>query len=131
MLDLGCGTGADAVCLATMNYEVFGVDFSSEALRLAQERAREQGVGVNWHECSALDTPFDDGFFDLIADRGCCHHIGGEQRRQYAQEVGRILRPGGVLFLRGCRASDDGLFFPIDRSSLPQSFDFGIVRDRA
>ena len=62
MLDLGCGTGADAVFLASLNYETFGADFSAEALGLTQKRAREQGVVVNLRECNALNTPFDDGF---------------------------------------------------------------------
>jgi ubiquinone/menaquinone biosynthesis C-methylase UbiE len=122
VLDLGCGTGADATFLATQDYEVHGLDFSAEALRLADERARQSGVVVTWHECSALKTPFEAGYFDLITDRGCCHHIGGPLRRQYAQEIARILKPGGVLFLRGCRVSDNP-FFPIDRNSLSESFD--------
>ena len=121
VLDLGCGTGADATFLATQDYEVHGLDFSAEALRLAEQRARRSGVVVDWHECSALNTPFDASYFDLISDRGCCHHIGGPLRRQYAQEIARILKPGGVLFLRGCRVSDN-TFFPVDRNSLVESF---------
>jgi ubiquinone/menaquinone biosynthesis C-methylase UbiE len=123
VLDLGCGTGADAIFLASQNFEAHGVDFSKEALRLAEQRAREQGVSVDWRECSALNTPFDDRYFDLITDRGCFHHIAGPCRRQYAGEIARILRPGGVLFLRGCRASDDGPFFPVDDNSILESFD--------
>jgi SAM-dependent methyltransferase len=132
VLDLGCGTGADAIFLASQNYEVHGLDFSAEALRLAAQRARECSVVVGWHECSALKTPFDDGYFDLITDRGCFHHIGGSVRRQYANEIACILKPGGTLFLRGCRTSDDGPFFPIDHISLSESFDlqlFEIGRD--
>jgi SAM-dependent methyltransferase len=123
VLDLGCGTGADAIFLASLNYEVHGLDLSVEALRLAEQRARECGVVVDWREGSALITPYDDGYFDLITDRGCYHHIGGPLRRQYANEIARILRPGGVLFLRGCRASDDGPFFPVERNSLTESFE--------
>jgi ubiquinone/menaquinone biosynthesis C-methylase UbiE len=122
VLDLGCGTGADAIFLANQNYEVHGLDFSREALRLAEQRARECGVVVEWHECSALNTPFGDGFFDLITDRGCFHHIGGVLRSQYAKEIARVLKPGGTLFLRGCRKCED-TFFPIDPNSLSESFD--------
>lgn len=123
VLDLGCGTGADAIFLAKQNFEVYGVDFAKEALRLAEQRASEEGVVVDWRECSALNTPFDDGYFDLITDRGCFHHIAGPRRREYASEIARILRPGGALFLRGCRASDDGPFFPVDHNSILETFD--------
>jgi SAM-dependent methyltransferase len=123
VLDLGCGTGADAIFLAKQNLEVHAVDFSKEALLLAERRATQENVVVDWRECSALDTPFDDGYFDLITDRGCFHHIGGARRRQYAVEIARILKPGGVLFLRGCQASDDGPFFPVERNSISESFD--------
>ena len=122
VLDLGCGAGADAIFLAQQNYEVHGLDFSAQALGIAKQRARDCGVVVEWHECSALSTPFDVGYFDFITDRGCCHHIGGTLRRQYAAEVARILKPGGVLFLRGCRDAGDP-FYPIDRNSLSESFD--------
>jgi ubiquinone/menaquinone biosynthesis C-methylase UbiE len=132
VLDLGCGTGSDAIFLAKQAFEAHGVDFSKEALRIAEQRASEQSVIVDWRECSALGTPFDDGYFDLITDRGCYHHIGGEHRRQYANEIARLLRPGGVLFLRGCRESGDGSFFPIERNSILEIFDpqfFEIGRD--
>ena len=123
VLDLGCGTGADAIFLAKQNFEAHGVDFSKEALRLAEQRAGELDVSVDWRECSALNTPFDDGYFDLITDRGCFHHIAGPLRRESAREIARILRPGGVLFLRGCRASDDGPFVPVDHNSILENFD--------
>lgn len=122
VLDLGCGTGADAIFLAEQNYEAHGLDFSAQALLLAEQRAHDRGVVVDWHECSALKTPFDDSYFDLIADRGCFHHMSWRPRRQYAEEIARILRPGGVLFLRGSREAD-GPFFPVDRVSLSESFD--------
>ena len=54
-LDLGCGTGADAIFLAKQNFEVHGVDFSEEALLLAEQHARERNVVVDWRECSALN----------------------------------------------------------------------------
>jgi methylase of polypeptide subunit release factors len=38
VLDLGCGTGADAIFLAEQNYEAHGLDFSAQALLLAEQR---------------------------------------------------------------------------------------------
>lgn len=122
VLDAGCGSGQDAMFLATRNLEVHGLDFSAEAIQLAEQRSRERGVTVSWHHGSILSTPFEAGYFDLITDRGCFHHIGGQRRHEYAREIARILKPGGVLFLRGCRRPQRP-FFPIDPVAIEQTFD--------
>jgi 2-polyprenyl-3-methyl-5-hydroxy-6-metoxy-1,4-benzoquinol methylase len=122
VLDVGCGSGQDAVFLASQNFEVHGLDFSAEALRLAERRARERGVAVSWHHSSVLSTPFDAGYFDLVTDRSCFHHIGGPRRPKYSEEIARILKPGGVLLLRGSRRPDPP-FFPIDSDTIPETFD--------
>jgi len=122
VLDVGCGSGQDAVFLASRNLEVHGLDFSAEALKLAEHRAREHGVAVSWHIGSALTTPFDDRYFDLITDRGCFHHIGGSNRQKYSAEMARILKPGGVLVLRGCRRSEPP-FYPVNSETIAETFD--------
>jgi ubiquinone/menaquinone biosynthesis C-methylase UbiE len=122
VLDMGCGSGQDAVFLASLNLEVHGLDFSAEALKVAEDRAREHGVLVSWHLGSALTTPFDSGYFDLITDRGCFHHIGGAHRPKYGEEIARILKPRGILFLRGCRRPEPP-FFPIHSETIAETFD--------
>jgi len=119
---VGCGAGQDAVFLASQNFEVHGLDFSAEALRVAERCAREHGVDISWHHGSVLNTPFDAGYFDLITDRGCFHHIGGPRRPKYAEEIARILKPGGVLFLRGCGVPL-APFYPIDSDVIAETFD--------
>jgi len=74
-IDVGCGTGGDAVFLAGLGITTTGVDVSGEALDRARERADAGGVDVTWIEGSALDLPIADGRIDLITDRGCLHHI--------------------------------------------------------
>ncbi len=49
ILDLGCGTGSHALCLAREGYEVVGVDLSSSMLRIARSKARRAGVAVRFH----------------------------------------------------------------------------------
>ncbi|MFO1125740.1 MAG: class I SAM-dependent methyltransferase [Methylocystis sp.] len=122
VLDMGCGSGQDAIFLASRSREVHGLDFSAEALKVAEDRARERGAVVSWHLGSALNTPFDSGYFDLITDRGCFHHIGGARRARYAEEIARILKPGGVLFLRGCRRPEPP-FFPVNSETIAETFD--------
>jgi ubiquinone/menaquinone biosynthesis C-methylase UbiE len=99
-IDVGCGTGGDAVFLAELGIRTIGVDLSRAALDRARERAETRGVEVTLIECSALDLPVDDASIDLMTDRGCLHHIGEQDRGRYASEAARVLRPGGALLVR-------------------------------
>jgi SAM-dependent methyltransferase len=102
-LDLGCGSGSDCILLAGVGYQTYGIDISGEALRIASERASRVGADISWLRANVLDLPFPVDSFSLITDRGCFHHIREDERDRYAEEVGRVLRPGGKLLLRGCR----------------------------
>jgi 2-polyprenyl-3-methyl-5-hydroxy-6-metoxy-1,4-benzoquinol methylase len=124
-LDLGCGSGKDGVLLARSGYRVHGVDVSQEALEIARLHAAGEGVEVVWRKASVLDLPFTDGFFDLATDRGCLHHLPEEERGGYAREVGRILKPGGELLVRGCRLSRFP-FFPVTQEALRRHFPPGL-----
>lgn len=124
-LDLGCGSGRDGVLLAQAGYRAHGVDISHEALEIACRHASEEGVEVVWRQASALDLPFPDACFDLVTDRGCLHHLPEEERSSYAREVGRILRPGGELFVRGCRLNRFP-FVPVTEEALRRHFPPGL-----
>ncbi len=99
-LDVGCGTGGDAVFLAGLGIATTGLDLSSDALGRARGRAEAGGVDVTWIEGSALDLPLDDASIDLVTDRGCLHHIDERDHGRYASEAARVLRPGGTLLVR-------------------------------
>ncbi|PTM57602.1 class I SAM-dependent methyltransferase [Desmospora activa] len=105
-VDVGCGAGREAVFLAEYGFRVVGVDLSREALHIAAKRAREAEVEVDWHHGNVLRLPVDDQTVDLINDRGCFHLIPEEDRNRYAVEAARVLKPGGRLFLRGCRMNE-------------------------
>jgi ubiquinone/menaquinone biosynthesis C-methylase UbiE len=123
IVDIGCGAGRDAVFLASLGHDVDAVDFSAEALKVAGELAQKANVKLSLHQCSALQTPFDDHTFDFITDRGCFHHIYGEDRKRYGAEMARILKPGGTLLLRGSNRSYPKLkFSPVNDESLALSF---------
>jgi SAM-dependent methyltransferase len=106
-LDIGCGSGLEAVFLARTGFSVIGVDSSRPALELARERARAAGVELDLRHGSALALPVDPGSIDLALDRGCLHSIEREDRSSYAAEIARVLRPGGRLLLRGARDDDE------------------------
>jgi SAM-dependent methyltransferase len=106
-LDVGCGSGLEAVYLARSGLSVIGVDSSLPALELARERARAAGVALDLRPGSALALPIESAAIDLALDRGCLHGIEREDRPAYATEIARVLRPGGRFLLRGAREDDE------------------------
>lgn len=99
-IELGCGTGADAVFLATRSIHVTAVDVSIEAIQQAVARADAARVRVNfcWADVvslpAALDVPYD-----FVFDRGCYHCIRKHDVEGYVAALRRITRPGSQFLL--------------------------------
>ena len=107
VLDMGCGSGVEAVYLARQGCRVIGVDASAPALACARTLAESNGVEVDWRRASVFDVPLDDHHVDVVIDRGCFHVIPRARRAAYAAEVARVLRPGGIVLLRGAAEDDE------------------------
>ncbi len=111
VLDIGCGAGKEALYLASKGCEVIGLDSSVEALRQARIRQAQYEIPeelvIEWREGNALALPVEASSIDWALDRGCLHCIDHEERLGYAKAVGKALRPGGNLLLRGARKDDD------------------------
>jgi methyl halide transferase len=102
-IDLGCGTGTNAVWLAQGGFKVTAVDLSPLAIARAKQRAAEAGVSVRLLAAD-LHNPLDDlgGPFDFFFDRGCYHVVRRVSAGQYVKTLLRISRPGSVgLVLAG------------------------------
>lgn len=91
LLDLGCGTGAFDLDLASIGRPV-GADMSRLALDFAATRGTFDLVQADG---SAL--PFAAGSFDSVVGLDVFEHI--EDDRAALKECARVLRPGGVLVL--------------------------------
>lgn len=98
-LDLGCGTGTNALTLARYGWQVTGVDFSAQAIRAARRKARRAGLAVDFRQADVTRLDDLEGPFDLVLDIGCLHGLDAAARRRYAASLRRWLRPGGDYLL--------------------------------
>jgi SAM-dependent methyltransferase len=93
MLEIGAGSGQDSVVFARRGARVVVTDLSPEAVQLAKQRFRANGVTVEQTAAmSAEAIAFPSESFDRVYGRGILHHINLEAA---APEIGRILGPEG------------------------------------
>lgn len=98
-LDLGCGTGTNSIYLAQHGFNVIGVDFSSKAIELARQKARQAGVTVEFHRGDVTYLDFLHEPFDLVLDIGCFHSLDNAGRSRYAANLARLTQPGSLFML--------------------------------
>src|SRR5436190_8223033 len=72
-IELGCGTGTNAVWLAARGFAVTAVDLSRLAIRRAIRRAARAGVAVRFRRGDLRDRQELGGPFEFFLDRGCYH----------------------------------------------------------
>lgn len=110
-LDVGCGTGTQAVYLAERGWRVTGVDAVERALARARRRADEQGVEVRWvaGDVAGLSTLGLGEGFDLVHDRGCFHDLSAAAREGYARSVSELAAPGATLLLLAFARRERGI----------------------
>ena len=104
VLDAGCGDGKTTEVLAK-KCEVVGCDFSREALvSLRSQRDRESMA--NLVECNIAILPFEHEKFDAVSCIHALSHMTEKDRTRAAQELTRVLKPGGHLFIEGFGKAD-------------------------
>ena len=100
LVNLGCGHGADFLPFAKYDFELYGVDYSGEMLRLAGEYARKFKFAVNLFRADVSCLPFADNVFDYAISVATFHHLTTPEARKRAfTELYRIIKPGGEAFV--------------------------------
>jgi len=98
-LDLGCGTGTNALEMARRGWRVTGVDFASRAIREARRKAAREGFGIDFLAADVSDLRELAGPYDYALDIGCLHSLPEKSRAGYVAGLSRLVRPGGVYML--------------------------------
>ncbi len=100
-LDIGCGTGRDAVHLTKHGWRVTGVDFAQDALAKARQRAAEEGVEVEFlqGDVGRLDQLGLEPGYNLLYDFGCIQGLPDPSQRGAATSLTRLAAPGAILLM--------------------------------
>ena len=109
-IDLGCGAGNYAIYLASIGFDVTGIDISPSAIKIAKENAKKKGVKCNFLVADVIgDLDEVKQAFDFAYDWELLHHIYPEKRKKYVENVYRILNPRGE-YLSVCFSEKDPQF---------------------
>lgn len=99
VLDLGCGTGENALYLAARGHRVLGVDEAPTAIEAARRKAVERGLDAAFQVADALDLRKLRRRFETVIDCGLFHVFSDEDRGRYVESLGEVLASGAVLHL--------------------------------
>ena len=98
-IDLGCGTGANAVFLAERGFEVTGMDYAASAIEKARRRADSAGVKVQFIVDDLTDLREANGTYDFLVDYGTLDDLGQTDRDLYVQNVLPLTHRGSRYLL--------------------------------
>jgi SAM-dependent methyltransferase len=100
VLDLGCGTGRHVVYLAQNGFLVFGLDSSSKGIEATRQWLAAEGLAADLRLQSMMDKlPYEDDVFDAVVSVQVIHHADIATIRGIVDEICRVLRKGGLLFV--------------------------------
>ena len=98
LLNVGCAHGPDFLPFKE-GFELYGVDFSPEMLKLARKYSRKFGFAVKLAQADARELPYPDEAFDWAISVATYHHLRKDEHEAVLNELKRVLKPGGEAFI--------------------------------
>jgi tellurite methyltransferase len=98
LLDAGCGEGRNIKYFISRGLEVYGIDTSPAAIRMAGMVFRQ---GATFKKAAIEDQPFAEDYFEAILCINVLHHCRNEEQFiKMWRALVNMLKPGGILFIR-------------------------------
>ena len=95
-LDLGCGVGSHALCLAEHGLRVSAIDASGNGIEFARHEAARRGLSLSLVVGAMTDLPYRTAEFDYVLSWNVIYHGTGDVVRRCISEIHRVLRPDGL-----------------------------------
>lgn len=98
ILEIGCGTGSDAVAFAEQGANVTAIDIDEDSLAVARERCNIYGVDVTLLTINATDVQklFHDKHFDIVVFYASLEHMTHQERLIAMSSTWKMLIPGAL-----------------------------------
>ncbi len=106
--ELGCGTGTNAIYLASRGFDVTAFDCSAAALEQARAKAAEVGAKVQFREADLCRFNQQVEPFDFIFDRGCYHSVRTINLAGFLQTLRQLSKPGTRYLVLTGNANEEG-----------------------
>jgi SAM-dependent methyltransferase len=102
-LEVGCGTGTNAIYLAQAGFDVTATDFAPLAIEKARAKATAAGMRIDFQVADLAELNVPAASIEFLFDRGCYHCLRREGRlSDYQKMVKQVVKPGGrILILCG------------------------------
>jgi cyclopropane fatty-acyl-phospholipid synthase-like methyltransferase len=126
VLDAGCGSGENALHLASRGCQVLGVDVAETALTMAREKAAERGLEVEFVSADAFQLERLGRMFKTVVDCGLFHTFDRDERPRYVASVASVTEHDGTLHvLCFSDAGPDTGPHPVSQKELRAAFNPG------
>jgi SAM-dependent methyltransferase len=99
VLDAGCGTGENALHLASLGLSVLGVDVAETALEIARAKAHDRGLAVEFAVADGLQLERLGSRFETVLDCGLFHTFDRDERPQYVASLASVTEHGGTVYV--------------------------------
>jgi SAM-dependent methyltransferase len=99
VLDAGCGTGENALHIASLGLHVVGVDVAETALSITRKKAEDRGMDADFVVADAFHLDRLGRVFDTALDCGLFHTFDSDEQREYAASLASVTSRGANLYV--------------------------------
>ena len=127
VLDVGCGTGENALYLARLGYEVLGIDIVSAAVEKALVKAKERSSAATFLVWDALKLQELQRSFNTVIDSGFFHALPDNKRPVFVKSLASVLDSRGTYFMMCFSEHEAGSWGPrrVTQAEIRESFGQG------
>jgi cyclopropane fatty-acyl-phospholipid synthase-like methyltransferase len=129
VLDVGCGTGENALYLAGLGFEVTGIDIVPVAVKKALSKAKERSLAAAFLVWDVLNLQELHGSFKTVIDSGFFHALPDKKRPLFTKSLASVLDSGGTYFMMCFSEHEPGSWGPkrVTQAEIRETFRQGWV----